>query len=530
MPADTVFRNGTVITIDETTPDAAAVAVLNGRIIVVGDDAAVRDEIGPNTQVVDLAGRTLMPGINDNHCHPMGFGASLRMIDASPGNVSTLTDLLELFTQEASNPGDEWLRGRGYDDTRLDVQRHPTRWDLDKVTGGHPAFLTRTCGHMSVANSVALRMAGITRDTPDPIGGEIERDERGEPTGLLRERAQSLVRHQIPETTVDDIKQALVAAGKKFLSLGITSVAEAGISSPDQMQAYQDLRTANELPVRSYLMMMIDSTLAPLTRLGLRTGLGDEWLRMGPAKLLQDGSGGGRTAAMYRHYPDQPNNFGITIYSQEQLDEKFAAVAKAGFQGAAHAIGDKAIDMILTAYERALTAYPQPDARWRIEHCGMMTPRLLARMKQLDLLAIPQPAFVYYLGDSYIRNFSEDALDFSYPGRSWFDLGITAIGSSDAPVVSPDPWVNIRSAVTRLTQDGQRMGPDQGVTVDEALRMFTLHGAIGSFEESIKGSITPGKLADLIVIDRDPRTIEPEELHTVQNDLTMIGGRIVVER
>lgn len=531
MPADIVFRGGVVLSMDPHVPEATAVAVRNGRVAVVGSDHEIDRQIGPSTSVVDLEGRTLMPGINDSHCHPMGFGASLGWIDASPTNVRSISEVSALFGRAASRakPG-SWLRGRGYDDTRLHDHRHPTRWDLDATTGDFPALLTRTCGHMSVANSVALDLAGITANTPDPVGGEIDRNDDGEPTGLLREHAQGLVRQLIPRPTVSDIKQAIVAAGNKFLTMGITSVAEAGISSSDQLQAYQELRKSAELPVRTYLMMMIDDTLEPLAKLGIRTGFGDEWLRVGPAKLLQDGSGGGRTAAMTRHYPDQPDNFGITIYTQDELDEKFTVVARAGFQGAAHAIGDKAIDMIITAYERALAQYPQRDARWRIEHCGMMTPRLLARMKQLELLAIPQPAFIYYLGDSYLENFSEDALDLAYPSRSWFDLGITAIGSSDTPVVPADPWMNIRAAVTRLTQDGQMMGPSQGVSIEEALRMFTVHGAIGSFEESIKGSIAPGKLADLIVIDQDPRTIDPAALHTIRTDLTMIDGKIVFER
>lgn len=530
MPADIVFLGGVVLTMDSRLPEATAIAVHNRRITFVGNDDDIDGQIGPDTTVIDLDGRTMMPGINDNHCHPMGFGASLGWIDASPSNVRSISEVTALFGEAASRavPG-SWLRGRGYDDTRLDEHRHPTRWDLDGATGDFPALLTRTCGHMSVANTVALNLAGITRDTPDPDGGEIDRDDDGEPTGLLREHAQGRVRHLIPRPTVSDIKQAIVAAGNHFLSMGITSVAEAGISSSDQLQAYQELRKSEELPVRTYLMMMIDDTLEPLAKLGIRTGFGDEWLRIGPAKLLQDGSGGGRTAAMTRHYPDQPDNFGITIHTQEQLDERFAAVAKAGFQGAAHAIGDRAIDMIVSAYERALAKYPQHNARWRIEHCGMMTPRLLARMKQVELLAVPQPAFIHYLGDSYLENFSEDALDLAYPGRSWFDLGITAIGSSDTPVVPADPWMNMRAAVTRLTQDGQLLGPSQGVTVDEALRMFTVHGAIGSFEESIKGSIAPGKLADLIVIDRDPREVDPVDLHTIRTDLTMIDGRIVFE-
>lgn len=530
MAADVVLLNGNVLTMDPARPRAQAVAVWRGRILLVGDNDAVRAEAGPTTRVIDLDGKTVLPGLNDNHCHPMGFGLALEWVDASPAAAGTLAELLERFRDAARKvPPGAWLRGRGYDDTRLDVRRHPTRWDLDQVTGDHPAILTRTCGHMSVVNSKALQLAGITRDTPDPEGGRIVRDEHGEPTGLLQERAQELVRRLIPEPTVEDIKRALVAAGKQFLAMGITSVAEAGISKPEESRAYQELRREQALPVRTYLMMLIDDTLEPMEKLGLRTGLGDEWLRIGPLKLLQDGSGGGRTALMSVPYPGEPDNYGIAVYTQEQLDEAFRRVARLGCQGAAHAIGDRAIDMILTAFERALSAYPQPDPRWRIEHCGILRPDLLERMQRLKVLAVPQPAFIYYLGDSYLRNFTEEQLALSYPCRAWLDRGIVAIGSSDTPVVPAHPWVNIRAAVTRLTQDGQRMGPEQGVTVDEALRMFTINGAYGSFEERIKGSLTPGKLADLIVVDRDPREVEPEELHTIRNELTMIDGKVVYE-
>jgi predicted amidohydrolase YtcJ len=267
-----------------------------------------------------------------------------------------------------------------------------------------------------------------------------------------------------------------------------------------------------------------------MERLGLRTGFGNAWLRIGPAKVFQDGSGGGRTAAMTTDYRNDPGNRGITIYDQAGLNGRFTRANAAGFQMAAHAIGDRAITMILDAYETALATHPRPDARPRIEHCGICNPEHLMRMKRLGVLAIPQPAFIYYLGDSYIENFTPEQLALSYPGRAWFDHGIVAAGSSDVPVVSADPFVNFRSAVTRLTQDGQRMGPEQGVTIDEAIRMFTINGAYASFEERIKGSITPGKLADLTVLGRDPRTVQPEDLNTLRAELTVIDGRVVFER
>jgi predicted amidohydrolase YtcJ len=381
-----------------------------------------------------------------------------------------------------------------------------------------------------VANSAALQAAGITKETSDPVGGQIDRDEHGEPVGLLRETAMKLVSAQIPAPTTADMKDYLRAAGKRFNEYGITSVGEAAVSNSSQFSAYQELARDCELPMRTFTMMLIDDTLDSLANLGIQTGFGDTWFRVGPAKVFQDGSGGGRTAAMTTEYRNDPGNKGITIYDQDGLNERFTRANAAGFQMAAHAIGDRAISMILTAYETALAANPRPDARPRIEHCGLCTVEHLRRMKAIGALAIPQPSFIYYLGDSYIENFTEEQLSMAYPGRSWFDAGIVAVGSSDVPVVSCDPFANMRSAVTRLTQDGQYMGRNQGVTIDEAIQMFTLNGAYGSFEEPIKGSITEGKLADLTVLSADPRTVEPEQLDTLQAELTMIDGRVVVER
>ncbi|MCC2629709.1 MAG: Amidohydrolase 3 [Thermomicrobiales bacterium] len=358
MPADLVFLNGTVITVDDDQPTASAVAVVGNRIARVGSNDEIRDEVGPATRVVDLEGRTLLAGFNDNHTHPISYGLGLSLIDARPGTVPSLTGLQEAFRAAAmttpTTVREGWLLARGYDDSRLDVRRHPTRQELDAATGGRPAFLTRTCGHLGVANSAALARAGITRTTPDPEGGQIDRDKRGEPTGLLRETAMSLIQEQIPRSTRAELKDALRAAGERFLAFGITSVGEAKIRTSDELAAYQELAAAGELPVRVFTMMMIDDTLDALSRLGMRTGWGDAWLRIGPAKLFQDGSGGGRTAAMTTEYVNDPGNRGITIYDQEGLNERFGRAHEAGFQLAAHAIGDRAITMILDAYEQAL--------------------------------------------------------------------------------------------------------------------------------------------------------------------------------
>ncbi len=515
---------------DPLSANAEAVAVQGNRITRVGTLDEVLTEAGPATRTIDLAGRALLPGLNDNHTHPISFGQGLSQIDASPGAAPSLAALQDAFRTRANEQPQGWLIARGYDDTRLDIHRHPTRYELDAASGDRPAYLVRTCGHLAVANSAALKLAGITADTSDPIGGQIDRDEHGEPIGLLRETAMKLVSEQIAAPTTAEMKDYLRAAGKRFNEYGITSVGEAAVSNSRQFSAYQELARDGELPMRTFTMMLIDDTLDELERLGMQTGFGDAWFRVGPAKVFQDGSGGGRTAAMTTDYRNDPGNRGITIYDQDGLNARFTRANAAGFQMAAHAIGDLAISMILTAYETALAANPRPDARPRIEHCGMCTPEHLRRMKAIGALAIPQPSFIYYLGDSYVENFTEEQLAMAYPGRSWFDEGILAVGSSDVPVVSCDPFVNLRSAVTRLTQDGQYMGRNQGVTIEEALQMFTINGAVGSFEESIKGSISEGKLADLTVLSTDPRTVEPEQLDALQAELTMIDGRVVFER
>lgn len=532
MPADMVFVNGPILTMNEARPETEAVAVQGNRIVRVGDEATVRAEVGPATRVVDLEGRALLPGFNDNHTHPMSFGQALGQIDATPGTIRSVAGLQAAFRRAASAGNGEggWLLARGYDDTRLDVHRHPTRWELDEATGNRPALLVRTCGHLAVANSAALAVAGVTRETADPAGGRFDRDEHGEPTGVLRETAKAFVQGFVPSPTRAQIKDHLRAAGERFLGYGITSVGEAAIRRSDELAAYQELARDGELPVRVFTMMLIDETLEPMARLGLQTGFGDAWLRIGPAKLFQDGSGGGRTAAMTTDYRNDPGNRGITIYDQEGLDERFARAHAAGFQLSAHAIGDRAIAMILDAYEAALGPAPDRGLRPRIEHAGLCTPEILDRMMRLGVVAVPQPSFAFYLGDSYVENFTSEQLACAYPARAWFDRGIVAAGSSDVPVVPCDPFVGLRSATTRLTQDGQRMGPEQAVTIDEALRMFTVNGAYASFEETIKGSIGEGKLADLVVLDRDPRAVAPEELHTLRAEMTIVDGRVVFER
>ena len=527
----TLYIGGTILTMNPAQPRAEAVLVSDNIIRAVGSRDELESLGGAGVDVVDLHGGTVLPGLNDNHTHPIKFGESLFQVDAYPHTVSTLTEILDAFrSQHAEQPGDGWwLHGRGYDDTRLDIQRHPTRDELDSVTPDRPILLVRTCGHLGVANTAALNAAGITDSTADPQGGQIDRDERGRATGLLRETALKLVQHVVPEPSIEEMRTHIAAAGDVFARNGITSLADASVTRADQLATYHGLASEGAMPFHVYTMHLIDDTLDHLRALGLQTGFGNEWVRIGPAKVFQDGSGGGRTAAMFDPYVGQSDNYGISYYSQDELNERFAAAHRAGFQMAAHAIGDRAITMILDAYEHALGPDASSDHRARIEHCGMCTPDILQRLKDLGVFAAPQATFVHYLGDSYLRNFTEKQLSLAYPLHDFQQAGIPFSMSSDVPVTPCQSMVNLHAATTRKTQDGDAMAPGQAITIESALHAYTAAGAFGTFEESIKGSIEPGKLADMVVLDRDPTAIESEELLSTTVQRTILNGNTVYE-
>lgn len=526
----TIYTGGPIFTADRNQLEVDAVLVEGSRIRATGSLDHCRAITSPSAATVDLGGGCLLPGFNDNHTHPPKFGESLFQVDTSPRAAPTLRGILDAFREKAGdNNAADWLIGRGYDDTRLDVHRHPTRDELDQVTPDRPILLVRTCGHLGVANSSALNLAGISDDTPDPQGGQIDRDRTGRATGLLRETALKLVQRVEPRPSRADIARYLISAGREFLSQGITSVADASITRPDQLGAYQDLARVGTLPFRVYTMMLIDDMLDTLVGLGVQTGFGDEWVRIGPAKLFQDGSGGGRTAAMFDPYPDQPDNRGITYYSQEELNVRFGRAHEAGFQLAAHAIGERAITMILDAYEFALGDDLASDHRARIEHCGLCTTEILERLKHMRVFAAPQPTFVHYLGDSYLENFTRRQLSLAYPLRSFQEHGIPFSLSSDVPVTPCASMINLHAAVTRRTQDGAIMSDGQGISVQEALIAYTTGGAFGSKEEQIKGMLREGMLADMVILSADPRVVDFDDIPEIDIQQTVLNGQVRFE-
>lgn len=532
MYGDVFLHGGPILTMDRDRPRVNALAIRAGRVVDLGDDvASIKAAAGPKAEVIDLRGRTATPGLNDAHAHPMLTGWALSTLNLNTPPNDSIRDIVDLVRGAAATKGPgKWIVGLGYDQARLAEQRHPTRRDLDAVSPDHPVLLIRSCIHIGVANSKALELAGINASTPNPAGGTIDRDEHGEPTGVLRESAFSQLRVLSGEASEDELVELLKVAGKNFLSNGVTSSVEAGIDRPEELRAYQRLRRAGELPIRTYLMMMIDQMLDPMTEIGLQTGMGDEWLRIGPAKLFSDGSIGGRTARMSQPYEGEAENVGLWMLPPSELKAKVLRAHKAGFQVGIHAIGDAAIDLVLDAYEEAMTADPRPDPRHRVEHCSIINEATIERIARLGAIPIPGTSFLYHFSDAYLQNLGRERIRYAYGMASFMRHGVIAAASTDAPVVPTSATVGLQTMVTRKDRQGREIWPEEAISLDDALRAYTVNGAYASFEERIKGSFKPGMIGDVAIFETDVHQTPVDELAAVQIDCTITDGNIVHER
>ncbi|MFD1911055.1 amidohydrolase [Halodurantibacterium flavum] len=515
---------------------AQAIALGGGRVLATGTAEQVAAHTGPNTTVIDLAGRLAIPGLNDAHLHLLPYGTAMAEVDLRPGSAPTMAALFDrLRERAATTPKGEWVTGRGYDHFLFAENRHPYREELDAACPDHPVYIVRTCGHLAVANSLALERAGITEGTPSPEGGLIER-QNGRLTGLLAETGREPVMAVMPAATEDALVASIERGGHDLLTYGITSVMEAAVGIRDgwtEMLAYQRAHREGRLPVRTYACLMGDKTrsiLAQAEAAGLVTGRGDDMFRIGPVKIFTDGSAGGRTAAMTRPYKGSEDHGILCIPDQEELSAMVLAAHRAGYQMAIHAIGDAAIDQVLNAYADALADTPAPGRRHRIEHCGWLRPDQMARMQELHVIPAPQPSFMYYFGDLYLSVLEEERVAASHPMRSWIDAGLNPSASTDCPVTEIAPLPGIYNMITRKTNRGTAIGTDQALTLEEALHAYTSASAYASGEEEIKGRLIPGQLGDVAVFDRDLFAISPEELLEARCDLTLLGGRVVHER
>jgi predicted amidohydrolase YtcJ len=526
-----LIHGGPILTMNTEQPLVDALLLRDGLVVAAGTEQEVRSAFSGKVEQIDLAGRLATPGLNDAHAHIMMTGFSQQQIPLAAPGVTSIREIRELVAQRANEvPADQWIVGQGYDQALLTEQRHPTRADLDDVAPHHPVFLWRSCHHIGVANSVALRLAGIHAGTVDPDDGTVDRDERGEPTGVVRESIATLVASKQPEPTEAEIGEALMAGGLEFRRNGFTSATEAGIRAPEQFRAYQSLWRNGKLPLRTYLMMIIDETLDHLAALGIQSGFGDDWLTIGPAKLFSDGSIGGRTARMRAPYQDELNNVGLWMIPPEEIQQRVIRAHDAGFQIGIHAIGDAAIEAVLDAYAAAQARNPRPDARHRIEHCSILDEDLVNRIASQQVIPIPGTTFLYYMRPVYLQNLGVERVRYAYGMRTFAEHGIVAAASSDAPVVPVNPFLGLQTMVTRRDRLGDSVFPEEAISIEDALRAYTWSGAYAAHQERRKGSLETGKLADVTVFEHDLREVDPSSLERERVDMTIAAGEVVYVR
>lgn len=531
--ADLIFTNGQVATMDADNRVVQALAVRDNRIAAVGAPDEIRTLKGANTHVVDLKGKTLLPGFIDAHCHLALYGLYLVGLDCRYPAVKSVGDITARVHERAvDTPPGDWIVGWGYDHKKLDEARHPTRYELDAAAPDNPVLLVRTDYHTSVANSAALAREGIDASTPDPKGGRIGRGSDGEPNGLLVDAAHmGMAKWALPDDA--GFADVIRRGGERLRELGITTVHDAGGFGWPQFHAFRHGWETGQLPLRLYALvfslMDAEATFRSFTGTGIGTGLGDDWFRLGHMKFMVDGSSSGPSAAVRQPYDSCPHDHGILYFTQQELDDAMALAASRGFNITSHAVGDRGVEMVVHAINHAV-GHARPGMKWRprIEHCGMVDEGLLAEIRQAGIVPTPQPTFCYDFGDGYLDDYGE-RVRYMFACRSFIDHGIVAAGSSDCPVTDPDPLLGIRTAVRRVSRRGAPVGPEQRISVAEALRLYTWNGAYASFDEDRKGSLEPGKLADLTVLSHPVLDLAEDALDEVCCVGTIIDGRVVFD-
>jgi len=521
MSAGIALINGNIITMAPSRPRANAVAIRDSKIVAVGTTTHVKQWIGKDTKIIDLRRKTVVPGLIDTHAHMAGFGRSFSWINLR--GVRSIKEMKrQLQERVQQTPKGKWILGRGWDQDRFKERRYPTRWDLDEVSPFNPVVFNRVCGHICVANSKAFELAKITKESLPPPSGQIDRDPKtGEPTGILREAATDLVWSILPEPSEEELTKACGLACEKAAEAGLTSV-HWFVYKPIEIRILQRLREQGKLPLRVYIVIPIEF-LRCLEDSGVCTGFGDHTLRIGGVKILADGSLGARTAALNEPYNDEPSTKGILCYSQKELYEMVMKAQKVGFQVCVHAIGDRAMSTVLNAFEKALKDFHKKVLRHRVEHASVLNKQLIEHLKKLGLIACVQPHFVE--SDFWVEaRLGPVRARWTYPFKTLMESGVLIAGGSDCPVEPISPLLGVYALVARESF------PEERVSVEEALKIYTVNAAYASFEEDVKGSIEKGKLADFTVLSHNPFTVKHERVKDIKVEMTIVGGRIVYSR
>jgi predicted amidohydrolase YtcJ len=534
--ADTVFINGNIYTVNDKQPHAEAIAVKGGRIIFVGSNARVKPFQGAATRVIDLHGNTVVPGLTDSHYHLSGVGA--REINLNLEGITSLDQFLAKVKErvDRAKPG-EWVTGRGWIETFWKPPVFPTRWDLDKISPNNPVILTRADGHGVVVNSAALKLAGVTKDTANPFGGEVMKDKStGEPNGMLLDNAQGLVRRRIPAALEDEGEQAILLGVKRSIELGWCEIQNAG-SSFGEVALLRKLYGDGKIKLRIYEAIRGPSAdTQKLLREGASIGEFDNRFTYRHIKVTFDGALGSKGAALLEPYSDY-DTAGFLTYKEEDLLPMFIEALRKGIQIETHAIGDRANRVILDLYEKALKAVPPAERkirepRWRVEHAQIVSPVDIPRFAKLGIIPSMQPS--HAIGDLHFApsRLGMKRLEGAYAWQSFLKSGCKIAGGSDAPVERGEPMIEFYAAVARKDQrgfSGEGWHPEQAVTREQALKMFTIWAAYAAFEEQLKGSIEVGKLADLTVLSADIMKIAAPEILKTRCATTVIGGEVVYE-
>ncbi|UCH22098.1 MAG: amidohydrolase [Deltaproteobacteria bacterium] len=509
-----ILINTNITTLDPSFPKATWVAIENDKFFKIGYGDDWKDLNTKSSHIIDGSGKTVLPGLIDAHLHVVSYAKSLVTLNLGPNkNVFSVSDIQSIIQRYSRNrPPGTWIFGKGYHEFYLGAKRHPNRWDLDKAAPDHPIQLTHRSGHAHVLNSLALKHVGIGKETGDPAGGMIERDlKTGEPTGLLYEMGNFLS-DRIPPLKPAELERGLQMANHEFLASGITSIHDASPRNDSKRcNLFKSWKAQGFLQPRVN-MMLAYQTFSKNGYQHLSANVDKNQLRPGAVKIILDDTTG------QLHPP------------QKDLNEMVLEIHKAGMQVAIHAIEEESIEAACSAIKYALDRVPRKDHRHRLEHCSVCPPSLAGQIASLGIMVVTHPPFIYYNGERYLETVPERQLDHLYPFRTLLHHGVNLVGSSDCPIVPPNPLIGIYAAVSRMGEKNHILGRNEKISAIDVLRMYTKNAAQASFEETIKGTITPGKLADLVVLNGDPTQLPTDELKRLQVEMTMIGGDVVWKR
>ncbi|MDW7739830.1 MAG: amidohydrolase [Bacillota bacterium] len=538
---DLIFYNGRVTTLDDSRPFAEAVGVKNGLIAFVGTNRKLSSYKTGKTLAIDLKGKTMLPGFNDSHLHLAGYALTSAKVDLRDcRNIDQVVDTVKSYIVFHSiKPGD-WVLGWGWDHGLFEERRMPDRRDLDRATSEHCLVIMRTCCHICSINTRALMKAGIFESQPYVEGGSIVQDDQGIPTGILKENAMNLVMDLVPGLNKEMLKKLIFKAVQDFVSAGLTSVQTDDLAAlgsdmlPTLLDSYRELELEGNLPLRINLQLLLPeiTDLDKFIKEGYRNYYNSDFFKTGPLKILADGSIGGRTAFLSEPYYDTGDSCGVAIYQEDELTELVKMAYLNGMQVATHAIGDAAINMVLDTYEQVLSINSHHDPRFRIVHASIVDDHALYRFKTLGIIADIQPSFIPTDNSLIDQHLGPRRASWTYRWKDFISNGIRVGGGSDAPVETYEPLAGISAAVTRQNKSGKPTGgwhPDQRLTLHEALNLYTSGSAFCSFDENMKGTITPGKFADLLVLSEDIAKVEPKNIRDVKCEMTVVDGKIVYE-